>query len=158
MSLQKINKILDLKPEKQILEAHQGPSKTLKETIEVMVSNRILKHLLTWAMIGLLTVQQKNIKAELREVEHYIEKCEGSGKVVKAQLEEQLMKNKQEMVKLERMLEEEIEAAGEEEDVFDKEDQEADRQLRSRSSCRINVFSSLDMLHLPFERQIDAES
>ena len=43
MSLQKLNKIPDLKPEKEIAEAHQGPSKTLTETLEVMVSNHGLK-------------------------------------------------------------------------------------------------------------------
>lgn len=57
MSLQKLNKIPGLKPEKEILEAHQGPSKTITETIDVMVSNRSLKPLLTWAMDSVLTIQ-----------------------------------------------------------------------------------------------------
>ena len=38
MSLQKLNKITGLEPQKEILEEqHQGPSKTLKETVELLV-------------------------------------------------------------------------------------------------------------------------
>ena len=65
--------------------------------------------------ISPLTFHQKKIKLELWEVEHYVDNCEGSEEGVKPQLEEQLMKTKSEVVKLERMLEEELEA---EEDVF----------------------------------------
>ncbi|CAF9922327.1 MAG: hypothetical protein ALECFALPRED_002058 [Alectoria fallacina] len=94
MSLKKLNKITGLEPEKEIAEEHPGPSKSLKETLEVI----------------------KKIKLELWEVEHYVDKCEGSEEAVKPQLEEQLMRTKSEMVKLERMLEEEFEA---QEDVFE---------------------------------------
>ena len=60
-------------------------------------------------MNATLTWQQKNIKVELRDVEHYIEKSEASEKgIKKQQLEEQIMKTKQEIVKLERMLSEQV--------------------------------------------------
>ena len=58
-------------------------------------------------------------------MEHYVETCKGSEKGVKRQLDDQLMKAKQEVVRLGRMLEEEVEAgegAGEgsgDEFVFD---------------------------------------
>lgn len=39
MSLKKLNKITGLEPEKEIAEEHPGPSKSLKETLEVIVSN-----------------------------------------------------------------------------------------------------------------------
>ena len=119
MSLRKLNKITGLEPEKETIEEHQGPSKTLQETIEVLVSQNHLMPLLTPAMSRLLTFQQKNVKLELSEVEHYVEKCEGSHQGVKRQLEEQLFRTKQEMVKLERLLNEELRAGAEEEDVFD---------------------------------------
>lgn len=59
------------------------------------------------------------MKNELREVEHYVEQSKGSEKVTKRQLEEQVMKAKQEVVKLGRMLEEELEAGAVEEDGFE---------------------------------------
>ena len=38
MSVRKLNKVSDLEPEKQTLEKHPGPSRTLKEIIEIAVS------------------------------------------------------------------------------------------------------------------------
>lgn len=52
-------------------------------------------------------------------MEHYVEQSKGSEKVTKRQLEEQVMKAKQEVVKLGRMLEEEFEAGVVEEDGFE---------------------------------------
>ena len=54
-------------------------------------------------------------------MEHYVEKMQASDEYVKRKLEAQLLKTKQEMVKLERMLEEELEEQeGEEEDDDDE--------------------------------------
>ena len=39
MSLKKLNKITGLEPEKETAEEHPGPSKSLKEALEVIVSN-----------------------------------------------------------------------------------------------------------------------
>lgn len=49
MSVTKLNKVSGLEPENQTLEEHQGPSKTLKETMEIAVSNTsvIEKHSFT---------------------------------------------------------------------------------------------------------------
>ena len=57
----------------------------------------------------LLTMYQKKIKTELRELEHYIEKHESSDKNLKSQLQNQVIKTKQEMVRLARLLEEHLE-------------------------------------------------
>ncbi|KAF6222740.1 hypothetical protein HO133_000788 [Letharia lupina] len=97
MSLKKLNKVTFLEPERQTTEEHQGPSKSLKETLEVV----------------------QTIKTALRDVEHHVDQTAASEAGVKRQLEEQVMKTKQEVVRLERMLAEELEAAP---DVFEAEE------------------------------------
>ena len=69
-------------------------------------------------MTPLTIAGQMNMKLELREVEHFIQRYDdGPEKGVKAQLEQQLLNTKKAMVRLERMLTEVLEA-GEEEDAF----------------------------------------
>ena len=73
--------------------------------------------------------KQKSIKAQLWEVEHYIDASAGSEAGSQQQLEEQIMKTKQETVKLERMLLEELEA---ERDAFDDNDDDDDDDERRK--------------------------
>lgn len=73
-------------------------------------------------------LHQKNVKSELSEVEHYIEKSEGPERGLKQQLQQQLIKTKQEMVRLERMLNEQL-AAKQDIDIFE-DHEEAEQKLR----------------------------
>ena len=71
-------------------------------------------------------LHQKNIKSELSEVEHYIEGSEGPEYGLKQQLQQQLIKTKQEMVRLERMLTEQLDAK-QGIDIFE-DDEEAEQK------------------------------
>ena len=146
MSLKKLNKVTFLEPERQTTEAHQGPSKSLQETLEVVVSHHPTPPILSFpfsssfspslslpSLLPSLTPPahvdrdrlQKSIKTALRDVEHHVDQTAASEAGVKRQLEEQVMKTKQEVVRLERMLAEELEAAP---DVFEAEEEEEEEE------------------------------
>ncbi len=135
MSVIRLNKLTGLQPQKETLEEFQGPSKSLEEINKVAVSNHCLPSQnfpLTQATHTnappCSPLQQKNIKSELSEVEHYIEKSEGPERGLKLQLQQQLFKTKQEMVRLERMLNEQL-AAKQDIDMFE-DDEEAEQKLK----------------------------
>lgn len=134
MSVIRLNKITGFQPQKETLEEFKGPSKSLEEITKVAVSNHCLpsqKLPLTQAIhmnAPCSPLHQKNIKSELSEVEHYIEKSEGPERGLKQQLQQQLIKTKQEMVRLERMLTEQL-AAKQDIDIFE-DDEEAEQKLR----------------------------